>query len=139
LKVNIEKNVTVIDISKPDKNGLSYNKYRKFNVPETGVVLNNGTKDSQSDLAGKIEENINLRGRSASLIINEVISGDPSDLSGAMEVSGNLASVIIANPNGITCDSCNFINTPDITLTTGNVNFNPGNKFSSLNVINWSI
>lgn len=56
-----------------------------------------------------------------------------------MEVSGNPASVIIANPNGITCDGCNFINTPDITLATGNVNFNPENKFSSLNVKNGSI
>ncbi|MGJ7072318.1 DUF637 domain-containing protein [Morganella morganii] len=123
LKVNIKKNVTVIDISKPDENGLSYNKYRKFNVPETGVVLNNGIKDSESYLAGKIEGNINFQGSSASLIINEVINWYPSDLSGAMEVSGNPASVIIANPNGITCDGCNFIKVPDITLATGKINF----------------
>lgn len=123
LKVNIKKNVTVIDISKPDKNGLSYNKYRKFNVPEAGVVLNNGIKDSESHLAGKIEENINFQGSSASLIINEVISWYPSDLSGAMEVSGNPASVIVANPNGIICDGCNFIKVPDITLATGKINF----------------
>lgn len=123
LKVNIKKNVTVIDISKPDENGLSYNKYRKFNVPETGVVLNNGIKDSESYLAGKIEGNINFQGSSASLIINEVINWYPSDLSGAMEVSGNSASVIIANPNGITCDGCNFIKVPDITLATGKINF----------------
>lgn len=123
LKVNIKKNVTVIDISKPDENVLSYNKYRKFNVPETGVVLNNGIKDSESYLAGKIEGNINFQGSSASLIINEVINWYPSDLSGAMEVSGNPASVIIANPNGITCDGCNFIKVPDITLATGKINF----------------
>lgn len=139
LKVNIKRDVTVIDISKPDKNGLSHNQYSKFNVSEIGVVLNNGTEDSQSYLAGKIEGNINLRGSSASLIINEVVSGDPSDLSGVMEVSGNPASVIIANPNGITCGGCRFINTSDITLTTGNVNFNPKNKFSFLNVRNGSI
>ncbi|MEM7861526.1 filamentous hemagglutinin N-terminal domain-containing protein [Morganella morganii] len=123
LKVNIKKNVTEIEISKPHKNGLSYNKYRKFNVPETGVVLNNGIKDSESYLAGKIEGNINFQGSSASLIINEVINWYPSDLSGAMEVSGNPASVIIANPNGITCDGCNFIKVPDITLATGKINF----------------
>ena len=139
LKVNIKRDVTVIDISKPDKNGLSHNQYSKFNVSEIGVVLNNGTEDSQSYLAGKIEGNINLRGSSASLIINEVVSGDPSDLSGVMEVSGNPASVIIANPNGITCGGCNFINTSDITLATGNVNFNPKNEFSSLNVRNGAI
>lgn len=139
LKVNIKSDVTIVDISRPDGNGLSHNQFSKFNVSEVGVVLNNGTEDSQSYLAGEIERNINLRGSSASLIINEIISDDPSDLSGAMEVSGNPASVIIANPNGITCDGCNFINTPDITLATGNVNFNPENKFSSLNVRNGSI
>ncbi|MDW7782903.1 DUF637 domain-containing protein [Morganella morganii] len=102
---------------------MSYNKYRELNVPETGVVLNNGIKDSESYLAGKIEGNINFQGSSASLIINEVINWYPSDLSGAMEVSGNPASVIIANPNGITCDGCNFIKVPDITLATGKINF----------------
>lgn len=139
LKVNVKRDVTIIDISSPDKNGLSHNQYSKFNVSDAGVVLNNGTEGSQSYLAGEIEGNINLRGSSASLIINEIISDDPSDLSGAMEVSGNPASVIIANPNGITCDGCKFINAPDITLATGNVNFNPENKFSSLNVRNGSI
>ncbi|MEM8421846.1 filamentous hemagglutinin N-terminal domain-containing protein, partial [Morganella morganii] len=139
LKVNIKKNVTVIDISKPDENGLSYNKYRKFNVPETGVVLNNGIKDSESYLAGKIEGNINFQGSSASLIINEVINWYPSDLSGAMEVSGNPASVIIANPNGITCDGCNFIKVPDITLATGKTNFNDKGDLSSINVKHGSI
>ncbi|MCF1267203.1 filamentous hemagglutinin N-terminal domain-containing protein [Morganella morganii] len=139
LKVNVKRDVTIIDISCPDKNGLSHNQYSKFNVSDAGVVLNNGTEGSQSYLAGEIEGNINLRGSSASLIINEIISDDPSDLSGAMEVSGNPASVIIANPNGITCDGCKFINTPDITLATGNVNFNPENKFSSLNVRNGSV
>ncbi|HIB8947948.1 TPA: filamentous hemagglutinin N-terminal domain-containing protein, partial [Morganella morganii] len=139
LKVNVKRDITIIDISRPDGNGLSHNQYSKFNVSEVGVVLNNGTEDSQSYLAGEIEGNINLRGSSASLIINEVISDGLSDFSGAMEVSGNPASVIIANPNGITCDGCHFINTPDITLATGNVNFNPENKFSSLNVRNGSI
>ena len=129
LKVNVKRDITIIDISRPDGNRLSHNQYSKFNVSEVGVVLNNGTEDSQSYLAGEIEGNINLRGSSASLIINEVISDGPSDFSGAME----------ANPNGITCDSCHFINTPDITLATGNVNFNPENKFSSLNVRNGSI
>lgn len=139
LKVNVKRDITIIDISRPDGNRLSHNQYSKFNVSEVGVVLNNGTEDSQSYLAGEIEGNINLRGSSASLIINEVISDGLSDFSGAMEVSGNPASVIIANPNGITCDGCHFINTPDITLATGNVNFNPENKFSSLNVRNGSI
>lgn len=82
LKVNIKSDVTIVDISRPDGNGLSHNQFSKFNVSEVGVVLNNRTEDSQSYLAGEIERNINLRGSSASLIINEIISDDPSDLSG---------------------------------------------------------
>ncbi|MGY8819598.1 MAG: two-partner secretion domain-containing protein, partial [Pseudomonadales bacterium] len=32
---------------------------------------------------------------------------------------GNAAHVVVANPHGITCDGCGFINTPRVTLSTG--------------------
>ncbi|MBH3312622.1 hemagglutinin repeat-containing protein, partial [Pseudomonas mosselii] len=35
------------------------------------------------------------------------------------EVAGRGAHVIVANPHGITCDGCGFINTPQATLSTG--------------------
>ena len=35
------------------------------------------------------------------------------------EVAGRSAAVIVANPHGITCDGCGFINTPRVTLSTG--------------------
>jgi filamentous hemagglutinin len=34
-----------------------------------------------------------------------------SDISGFLEVVGNKAGVIIANPQGISCNGCGFINT----------------------------
>ncbi len=34
-------------------------------------------------------------------------------------MAGQSAHVIVANPHGITCDGCGFINTPQATLTTG--------------------
>ncbi|HHL1074286.1 filamentous hemagglutinin N-terminal domain-containing protein, partial [Pseudomonas aeruginosa] len=38
---------------------------------------------------------------------------------GYTEVAGQSARVIVANPHGITCQGCGFINTPRATLTTG--------------------
>src|SRR5690606_31499295 len=55
----------------------------------------------------------------ARLIVNEVAGTDPSLLRGALEVAGPGAGVVVANPNGITCDGCGFINTPRATLSTG--------------------
>ncbi|AVA26074.1 hemagglutinin repeat-containing protein [Rhizobium sp. NXC24] len=51
--------------------------------------------------------------------MNEVTSGNRSALNGPTEVFGTKADVIIANPNGISCSGCGFINTPHATLTTG--------------------
>ncbi|MEJ8561543.1 DUF637 domain-containing protein [Yoonia sp. GPGPB17] len=55
----------------------------------------------------------------ATVILNEVSGTTRSVLEGALEVHGASADVIVANPNGITCDGCGFINTPRVTLTTG--------------------
>ncbi|WP_423815694.1 hemagglutinin repeat-containing protein, partial [Pseudomonas koreensis] len=40
-------------------------------------------------------------------------------LRGYTEVAGQTARVIVANPYGITCNGCGFINAPRVTLTTG--------------------
>ncbi|WP_233501053.1 filamentous hemagglutinin N-terminal domain-containing protein [Pantoea sp. ARC270] len=108
---------TVVNINQPDGNGLSHNLYQSFNVSNKGMVLNNSTADIVRD-SGSIARNSNLN-TSASLILNEVISNKASSLNGFIEVAGQKADVIIANPNGITCSGCNFINTGRATLTTG--------------------
>ncbi|MBS1138053.1 MAG: filamentous hemagglutinin family outer membrane protein, partial [Proteobacteria bacterium] len=71
-------------------------------------------------LGGAVGANASLAGRSASLILNEVTGGGGASLlNGILEVFGSPARVVVANPNGITCSGCGFVNTPRITLTTG--------------------
>jgi filamentous hemagglutinin family protein len=109
----------VVDIATPNSGGVSHNKYTRFDVTSKGVVLNNSKTAVQSRKAGTIAGNANLTGNTAGTIVNEVTSTRTSTLNGTVEVAGDRAGVIIANPNGITCNGCNFINASNGTLTTG--------------------
>ncbi|ASV87933.1 filamentous hemagglutinin family N-terminal domain protein (plasmid) [Ochrobactrum quorumnocens] len=113
--------VPLVDIVTPNGQGLSHNKYGDFNVGNPGLILNNHNSElGTSKLGGVTPGNANLKNSGpASVILNEVTSGNRSALQGATEVFGGRADVIIANPNGITCDGCGFINTPRAALTTG--------------------
>ncbi|MBY4631953.1 hemagglutinin repeat-containing protein [Rhizobium croatiense] len=113
--------VPLIDIVTPNSQGLSHNKYDNFNVGTPGLILNNFQGEiGNSNLGGLTPGNANLNTSGpATVILNEVTSGNRSALNGPTEVFGGRADVIIANPNGITCDGCGFINTPHATLTTG--------------------
>lgn len=118
-QVNNAGAVPVINIATPNAAGVSHNTYKDFSVGTPGAVLNNSTVAGKSQLAGQVNANANLNGKAADLIINEVTGSTRSDLQGKIEVFGNKANVLIARPNGITCDGCGFINTPSATLTTG--------------------
>ncbi|WP_375702009.1 filamentous hemagglutinin N-terminal domain-containing protein, partial [Bartonella sp. AA89HNZF] len=113
--------VPSIDIVTPNGKGLSHNKYNDFNIGNPGVIWNNHAQEvGQSQLGGIMPGNPHLRFTgSAKVILNEVTSSKRSALHGPGEVFGSPADVIIANPNGISCDGCGFINTPHATLTTG--------------------
>ncbi|WP_122239916.1 two-partner secretion domain-containing protein, partial [Pseudomonas syringae] len=112
--------VPVINIAAPNGAGLSHNQYQQYNVDSKGVILNNATNAIQAtQLGGNILGNSQLGGRAASTILNEVTGANASQLNGYTEVAGQAARVIIANPYGVTCSGCGFINTPRVTLSTG--------------------
>ena len=110
--------VTQIDITAPNNDGVSHNKYTQFDVSKNGVILNNSSNGSKTQLAGNINGNASLQ-NSAKVILNEVNSQNISQLNGYIEVAGQKAQVVIANPAGITCNGCGFINADRATLTTG--------------------
>lgn len=124
----------VIDIEAPNAAGVSHNKYQEFNVTNKGLILNNSGTDVNSEKFGDIAKNSHLMNGSASVILNEVISSKSSSLNGFIEVNGQKADVIVANPNGITCSGCSFINTSKAVLTTGNVNLSDTGAINSYTV-----
>ena len=79
-----------------------------------------------TELAGYIMGNPNLVGPTANTILNEVTGTGATSMNGALEVAGNKAHVIIANPNGISVNNGTFINANSATLTTGNPIINNG-------------
>ena len=108
--------IDILHIAGVDGNGVSHNAYTQFNVKERGLILNNATKYTKTQLAGYIDKNMFLAGNGAKTIINEVTSTNPSTLKGYIEVAGNPADVVIVNPNGMTVNGFGVINGAHMTL-----------------------
>lgn len=119
--------VPLVNIQTPSAAGVSRNSYSQFDVDRNGTILNNSRTDTQTQLGGWVQGNPWLATGSARVILNEVNSSNPSHLNGWIEVAGKPAQVITANPAGITCNGCGFINTPQVTLATGTPVLNQGN------------
>lgn len=125
--------VDLVQIAEVNGNGVSRNLYSDFNIKSTGLILNNATKYTKTELGGYIDRNMFLAGKGARVILNEVTSSNASTLNGYLEVAGNKASVVIANANGISVNGLGFINTDNVLLSTGAVtNWADGNlKFGN--------
>jgi len=119
--------VPLVNIQTPSAAGVSRNAYQQFDVDSQGAILNNSRTDVQTQLGGWVNGNASLAGGTANIILNEVNSSNPSLLNGYIEVAGDRAQVVIANPAGISCSGCGFLNASRSTLTTGEAIINNGN------------
>ncbi|MGA4113886.1 filamentous hemagglutinin N-terminal domain-containing protein, partial [Ralstonia nicotianae] len=124
----------VVNINAPSAAGVSSNAFTHYNVGQAGVVLNNSGQNSQTQIAGWVQGNPFLGNNSARVILNQVTSGNPSTLAGPTEIAGNRANLIVANPAGIICSGCSFIQAPRVTLTTGTPNFDALGNIAGLSV-----
>lgn len=118
-QVNQKNGVDIVNIVKPNAQGLSHNQYNKYNVSDKGAVLNNALQAGQSQLAGSLQANKNFNGKAAEVILNEVVSKNPSLILGQQEIFGMAADYVLANPNGITYNGGNIINAPRASLVVG--------------------
>lgn len=125
--INSANGTPQVNIQTPSKAGVSRNSYTQFDVDKKGAILNNSHKNVQTNLGGMVAGNPWLARGEAKVILNEVSARDPSKLNGMIEVAGQKAQVVIANPAGITCSGCGFINANRATLTTGQAQMKDGN------------
>ena len=102
--VNPNGSVTV-GVAPGSSNGVSVNRYNSFNVPKPGLKLDNSAEAART-------------------IVNEVTGTTTTKIEGELEVVGQRAHVIVANPNGIAIDEGRFVNTGRVALTTGAITTN---------------
>ena len=118
-----------VNIAAPNSSGLSHNKFTDYNVNSAGQIINNFSSSGNNALAstqigGLVTANPNLvNSGSATIILNEVTSGNVSQLLGYSEIAGTKADLILANPNGIACSGCGFINTARLLMVAGSSDF----------------
>ncbi|AJI93845.1 hypothetical protein BD65_169 [Yersinia ruckeri] len=124
---------TVVNIVAPSASGLSHNQYEEFNVDRNGITFNNLTHEAE------LNPNPNLiNGRPATLILNEVVGINVSELNGHQHLAGSPADYILANRNGINCNGCSF--DPQfnkVSLAVGEAIVNRG-EFEKINTVDGS-
>ncbi|GAA4222144.1 hypothetical protein GCM10022253_29940 [Sphingomonas endophytica] len=121
----------IVNIATPDANGTSYNLFTRLSVGKEGLIFDNSPTTGKSAIGGLLLANPNLTGgKAASLILNEVTGGVRTTLAGPVEIFGQRAALVIANPTGITCDGCGFVNTSRVSLAAATLRFAADGSFS---------
>lgn len=117
------QNVPVVNIQTP-VNGVSHNIYKQMDVLSNGVVLNNSRTGAGSATVGNVGANPFLAKGEARVILNEINSTTATRFEGNLEVAGQRADVVIANPAGINIKGGGFINANKAIFTTGKAQLN---------------
>ena len=119
--------VPVINIPSPNAQGLSVSQFQNLSVGAEGLIFNNSLSAGTSLTGGQVGADPNLAGRTASTILAQVTatgSQYASVIAGPLEIFGNTAALIIANPNGISVPGGTALtNISNLTLTTGTPQF----------------
>ena len=120
--------VPIVNISTPNKNGISINEFSEYNIDEKGQIINNADNIGRSHLGGLINANPNLApNQAANLIILQVNGSNRSQIEGYLEaLSREKIDVILSNENGLYINNGGTINIKNFTATTGKVNLKDG-------------
>ncbi|WP_323122905.1 hemagglutinin repeat-containing protein [Burkholderia alba] len=133
--VQTQNGLPQVDIAKPSGAGVSVNTYNQFDVQKAGAILNNSPTLVNTQQAGVINGNPNFgQGQAARIIVNQVNSTAASQIRGYVEIAGQRAEMILANPAGIVVDGGGFINTSRATLTTGQPYYGADGALAGFNV-----
>jgi len=115
--------IPVINVTAPNPQGLSANPFQRLSAGPEGLIFNNSLTGGTSLIGGAVGANPNLSGRTASTILAQVTSQGAqyaSMIAGPLEIFGNPASLIIANPNGVSIPGGTALTSlSNLTLTTG--------------------
>lgn len=123
-----ETGVPIVNISTPNRRGISVNEFLEYHVGKEGQVLNNADNVGRSHLAGLMNANPNLGPhQAANLIVLQVNGSNRSQIEGYLEaLSRKKVNVILSNENGIYLNHSGTINIEKFTATTGKVKLKDG-------------
>ncbi|RKP44467.1 filamentous hemagglutinin N-terminal domain-containing protein, partial [Pararobbsia silviterrae] len=127
--------IPVVNITAPvGPKGVSNNQLTDYNVGTSGVVIANNGVPAQTQIAGWVQGNPFIGNTPAQRILLQVTGGNVSQLLGPSEIAGHAAPLVVANPAGIACSGCGFVNVPRVTLSTGLPNFDADGSVAGFNV-----
>lgn len=99
----------IINIAAPLENHVSFNTFETLSSNEHGLIFNNDINDKST-----------LGNKAARLILAEVTGSQATNIQGILGIKGQIANLVIANPNGITWSNGSVSNISSLSLIAGN-------------------